>query len=117
MQVFGRKTDKIHTASLADLCCRTPFRHVVVLGSGNTIGWYGGDAVPSQSELMAQVLSAVSGFPIAQPLDGAGFAAWFIRTFRRSALSLPLGRAEPHPYHFDVLYDAVREMLLLSTLF
>ena len=117
MQAFGQKTDKNHTTVLADLCCRTPFCHAVVLSSGDTIGWYGSYAAPSQSELMARVLSAVSGVPMSQPLDGVGFAAWFIHTFHRPALSLPLGRAEPHPYHFDVLYDTVREMLLLSTLF
>ena len=117
MQAFGQKSEKNPTGSLMDLCCHTPFRHVVVLGRGDTVGWYGGDATPPQSRLMAQVLSAVSGMPSDSSMACEGFAAWFIHRFRRSALSLPLGRTEPLPCHFDVLYDTVRETLLLSTLF
>lgn len=120
MQALGQKSENFcpETAAdtvLTDLCRHISFRHAVVLGGGTQgIGWYGGDATPPHSGLMAQVLSAVSGFAAAQPLDGAGFAAWFLHTFRRPALALRLGEEPPV---FDRFYATIREMLLLSTLF
>lgn len=117
LQAFGQKSADFCPESdvLAHLCRRSAFRHAVVLGGGaEGVGWYGGDATPTHSRLMAQVLSAVSGFSAAQPLDCAGFAAWFLHTFHAPALSLRLGEESPA---FDRFYAAIREMLLLSTLF
>lgn len=116
LQAFGRKSGKnpAETDPLTALCRQMPFCHAVVLGGGeDTVGWYGGDATPPQSRLMAQVLSAVSGFDTARPLAEESFPAWFIHTFHRPALSI---RFTDHS-DFDAYYAALREMLLLSTLF
>ena len=114
-QALPQKNGKIGDNALTQWCRRMDFRHAVVLGGGETsIGWEGGDATPPHSRLMAQVLSAVSGFPAATLPEGADFARWFISTCRRPALTLGLGSAEPP---FDPFYANLREMLLLSTLF
>ena len=95
-------------AALSSLCHHTPFRHAVVVEcGGETVSGRGGDA----SRLMAQVLSAVSGYAVAPPVDG-GFARWFFHAFCRPALTLSVGEGR-----FEAAYAKAREALLLSLLF
>ena len=110
------------TRALADLCRRLPFRHVVALHTqGEEIYWRYGAHTPPGSRLMAQVLSAVSGYAVADPSASAahgGFKDWFIDTFHRPAFTLELGLGQnPLPLRdFEAIYAKAREMLLLSVL-
>lgn len=131
MQALAQKSGKIcgtapesepETRALADLCRRLPFRHGVALHTqGEEIYWRYGAHTPSRSRLMARVLSAVSGYAIADPSEESahgGFKDWFIDTFHRPAFTLELGRGQnPLPLReFESIYAKAREMLLLSTL-
>ena len=99
------------TPPLTALCRCVSFCHAVVVEGGEeTIGCYGDDP---QSRLMAQVLSAVSGFAVVPPSAESDFASWFVRTCQRPALSV---RLDTHN-DFDSYYAALREALLLATLF
>ncbi len=110
------------TRALADLCRRVAFRHVVALHTqGEEIYWRYGDHTPPQSRMMAQVLSAVSGYRMADPSENAshgGFKDWFIDTFHRPGFTLELGLGKnPLPLRdFEAIYQKAREMLLLSLL-
>ena len=110
------------TRALTDLCRRVPFRHAVALHTqGEEIYWRYGDHTPPQSEMMARVLSAVSGYRMADPSASAahgGFKDWFIDAFRRPAFTLELGQGQnPLPLRdFEAIYAKAREMLLLSLL-
>lgn len=110
------------TRALADLCRRVSFRHAIALHTqGEEIYWRYGDRTPSGSRMMAQVLSAVSGYRMADPSESAahgGFKDWFIDFFARPAFTLELGLGKnPLPLRdFESIYDKAREMLLLSTL-
>lgn len=95
-------------SALTVLCRCTPFRYAVVAEEGGASVSCRGGAAP---RLMAQVLSAVSGYAVLPPAEG-GFAPWFFRTFRRPALTVSVGEGE-----FDSVYARVREALLLSLLF
>ena len=111
LQAFTQKNGEncaVERSALAALCRHTPFRHAVVVdGGGETVSWQGGDA----PRLMAQVLSAVSGYAVAPPAAG-GFARWFFQSFHRPALTLSVGEGE-----LEAAYAKVREALLLSLLF
>lgn len=110
------------TRILAGLCRRIPFRHVVALHTqGEEIYWRYGAHTPPQSHLMAQVLSAVSGYAVADPTESAshgGFKDWFIDRFHRPGFTLELGSGKnPLPLRqFESIYATAREMLLISLL-
>ncbi len=94
--------------ALTAFCECTPFHHAVVLAcGGETVSCLGGDA----SRLMAQILSAVSGYAIL-PSAQDGFAPWFFRAFCRPALTISVGEGD-----FEAVYEKVREAMLLSLLF
>lgn len=131
LQALAQKSGKIcgdhpesepESCALADLCRRVPFRHAVALHTqGEEIYWRYGDHTPPQSRLMARVLSAVSGYRVADPAETAahgGFKDWFIDCFQRPAFTLELGLGKnPLPLRdFESIYDKAREMLLLSTI-
>ena len=110
LQALEEKSEKNCPEAVADLCRRVPFCHAVVVeGGGESVGAYGDD---SRSHLMAQVLSAVSGFAVAPPQE-PNFASWFVHACHRPALSVRLADRPD----FDRYYAALRETLLLSTLF
>ena len=110
------------TRALAELCRRVPFRHVVALHTqGEEIYWRYGAHTPPGSEMMARVLSAVSGYRMADPAEHAshgGFKDWFIDCFHRPGFTLELGLGQnPLPLRdFEAIYAKAREMLLLSVL-
>ena len=131
MQPLAQKSGKIcgespesepETRALADLCRRLPFRHAVALHTqGEEIYWRYGTHTPPHSLLMARVLSAVSGYTLADPSESSahgGFKDWFIDRFHRPAFTLELGRGQnPLPLReFEAIYAKAREMLLLSLL-
>lgn len=131
MQALAQKSGKIcgehpesepESRALADLCRRVSFRHAVALHTqGEEIYWRYGTHTPPQSRMIAQVLSAVSGYVIADPAEGSshgGFKDWFIDCFRRPAFTLELGLGKnPLPLReFESIYERAREMLLLSVL-
>ena len=111
------------TRVLADLCRNVSFRHAVALHTqGEEIYWRYGAHTPPQSRMMARVLSAVSGYALADPSESSahgGFKDWFIDCFHRPAFTLELGRGQnPLPLReFESIYAKAREMLLLSLLF
>lgn len=132
MQALARKSGKNcgshpesepETRALTGLCRRIPFRHVVALHTqGEEIYWRYGTHTPPQSRTMAQVLSAVSGYRVADPAESSahgGFKDWFIKEFHRPAFTLELGLGQnPLPLrHFESIYAKAREMLLISLLF
>ncbi len=110
------------TRALTALCRRYSFRHVVALHSqGEEIYWQYGEHTPPESELMAHVLAAASGYTVAQPTDLAshgGFKDWFIHTFHRPGFTFELGKGvNPLPVSaFNDIYAKAREMLLISVL-
>lgn len=110
------------TRALTDLCRRVGFRHVVALHSqGEEIYWRYGSNTPRQSEMIARVLGAASGYQVADPEGFAshgGFKDWFIRCFHRPGFTIELGRGvNPLPLEdFDPVYEKAREMLVLSVL-
>lgn len=110
------------TRALADLCRGRDFRHVVALHSqGEEIYWSYGEHTPSHSRMMARVLSAASGYVMAEPAEPAshgGFKDWFIDCFHRPGFTLELGRGRnPLPLaEFEAIYGKAREMLALSVL-
>ena len=138
MQALAQKNGKISPGSryysgtaaesepesraLADLCRGLDFRHVVALHSqGEEIYWAYGDHTPPQSRVMAQVLSAASGYAMAAPsvmASHGGFKDWFIDCFHRPGFTLELGRGKnPLPVaEFEAIYAKAREMLVLSVL-
>lgn len=108
LQVFTQKIPQNCGDALAALCGHTLFRHAVAVGhGGETVSCLGGDA----ARLMVQVLAAVSGYAVTPPAQD-GFAPWFFRTFRRPALTVSVGEGD-----FEVVYEKVREAILLSLLF
>lgn len=110
------------TRALTALCRRVPFRHAVALHTqGEEIYWRYGPRTPPQSLMMARVLSAVSGYAVADPSESAshgGFKDWFIDCFARPGFTLELGLGtNPLPLReFESIYAKAREMLLLSLL-
>lgn len=138
MQVLAQKNDKIsagrryfcgpepesepETRALTDLCRRCDFRHVVALHSqGEEIYWSYGHHTPARSRMMARVLSAASGYAMAEPSEMAahgGFKDWFIDHYHRPGFTLELGQGRnPLPVAaFEEIYEKAREMLVLSVL-
>ena len=108
------------TRALTDLCRQYAFRHVVALHSqGEEIYWRYGEQTPVQSQLMAQVLGAASGYRVADPEGMAahgGFKDWFIRCFHRPGFTIELGRGvNPLPLSdFEPLYQKAAEMLTMA---
>lgn len=108
------------TRAVTALCRQYPFRHMVALHSqGEEIYWQYGDHTPPQSQLMAQVMGAASGYRVTAPTGMAshsGCKDWFIETFHRPGFTIELGRGQnPLPLtDFEPLYAKAREMLVLS---
>ena len=108
LQAFTQKIPQNCGDALAAICGHTLFRHAVAVEhGGETVSCLGGDS----ARLMAQVLSAVSGYAVTPPAQD-GFAQWFSHAFRRPALTVSVGEG-----NFESVYATVREAMLLSLLF
>ncbi len=110
------------TEALVRLCRAVPFRAAVALHSqGEEIYWRYGERTPASSLLIAKVLSAASGYAVAEPTELAshgGFKDWFIEEFGKPGFTFELGRGRnPLPLDdFEAVYHKAREMLVISLL-
>ncbi len=110
------------TAALTGLCSRFRFRHVLALHSqGEEIYWRYGRRTPEHARMIADVLSAASGYTVADPEGFAshgGFKDWFIESTGRPGFTIELGKGtNPLPISdFEKIYAGAREMLLLAGL-
>ena len=97
-------------------------RYVIAFHSqGEVIYYQYGEHTPPQSELMAQVLAASSGYALSQPeglAGGAGLKDWFIERHRRPGFTVEIGRGQnPLPVSdFEPIYQQLQEMLMLGLL-
>jgi hypothetical protein len=108
LQAFTQKIPENCDSALVALCGRTPFHHAVLVTCGSeTVSCLGGDS----ARLMAQVLSAVSGYAVTSPAQD-GFTPWFYHAFRHPALTISVGEGD-----FESVHATVREAMLLSLLF
>jgi g-D-glutamyl-meso-diaminopimelate peptidase len=110
------------TRALTQLCRRAQFRHAVALHSqGEEIYWRYGEHTPSRSRVMAEILSASSGYTVADPegiASHGGFKDWFIEEFHRPGFTIEFGKGKnPLPLtDFETIYANAQEMLLLAAL-
>lgn len=110
------------TVALTQLCTKVHMSHVIALHSqGEEIYWHYGDNTPDRSEHIAKVMSAVSGFTLAEPTELAshgGFKDWFIEKYGRPGFTVELGRGtNPLPARLlPDLYASAEELLMLSVI-
>lgn len=110
------------TRAVTGLCRRAGFRHALALHTqGEEIYWRYGTRTPPQSKVMAEVMSAASGYAVAHPeglASHGGFKDWFIEATGRPGFTLEMGRGvNPLPLEdFEPLYAKAREMLLLAAM-
>ena len=88
---------------------------------GEEIYYRYGECTPARSQLMAQVLSAASGYRLAAPeamASHGGFKDWFIEKLHRPAFTVEIGRGcNPLPVEeLEPIYARLLEMLLISIL-
>lgn len=108
------------TYNLTMLCKKYQFRQVFAFHSqGEEIYWDFCDKAPAKSKLLANVLSASSGYAISKPKGlavGGGFKDWFILTFGRPGFTIEMGKGKnPLPVtDLDKVYKTLEEMLLLG---
>ncbi len=108
------------TRAIIRLCEFMRFRHAIAFHSqGEEIYWSYGSSTPPKAHLMAQILSASSGYPLNEPDRSAacaGFKEWFMSKYSAPAFTVEVGRGEcPIPIEsFRFLYSRLREMLLLG---
>lgn len=109
-QPFDPKNDP-----LAALCRRIAFRHIVTLREHREgILWRCGTHTPAESELIARVLGAASGFPVLNTLTHGELKDWFVKEFHRPGFTLGMGEISPKT--FEKKYKKSQEMLLISAL-
>ncbi len=84
------------TKAVCDLCRRNNFSIAVALHTqGREIYYDYGGCTPKNSFLMAQEMSALSGYEVSSPVGiavGGGFKDWFIEKFHRPAFTLEIGK-------------------------
>ena len=105
------------TKALCDLCRRNNFSIAVALHTqGREIYYDFGENTPKNSFVIAQKLSALSGYTVAYPQGiavGGGFKDWFIEKFHKPAFTFEIGKGvNPlSPDVFDDEYPDVSKML------
>ena len=108
------------TQAIVNLCKKENFTHALAFHSqGEEIYWHYGGRTPERSRLMGQVLSAVSGYSLAEPSGMAshgGFKDWFIEYFSRPGFTIEIGRGKnPLPIsQLPSIYGQLLEMLLVA---
>lgn len=110
------------TAAITVLCRHTAFRHAIALHSqGEEIYWRYGEHTPPRSRLMAEIMSAASGYAVSDPeglASHGGFKDWFIEEFAAPGFTLEIGKGE-NPLPVEELYGIyarIEEALLLFCL-
>ncbi len=115
-----RPESEPETAALVSLCQRVNIEQVMALHTqGEEIYWRYGNNTPPQSERMAKILAASSGYRMADPQGTAafgGFKDWFIDKFGRPAFTVELGRGVNPlpPEDLDKIYPPALELMALA---
>lgn len=110
------------TRAVTELCRRTDARSLLCLHSqGEEIYWQYGEHTPQRSPMMARILSASSGYRLAEPApvsSHGGAKDWFIAALDRPGFTVEIGRGvNPLPVEsFESIYLRIREMLMLFLL-
>ena len=108
------------TRAVCDLCRRLQPAHLLAIHSqGEEIFWKYGREDPPRAKMLLAVFADASGYT---PVRNAGLYAhggckdWFIRTFRRPAFTVEVGKGKnPLPTSdFEAIWDKTREMLTLA---
>lgn len=110
------------TKFLVSLAKSKKFRHAIAFHSqGEEIYWNYGENTPVRSKYLADVMSASSGYKIAQPEGlavGGGFKDWFIQKLCKPAFTIEIGKGKnPLPLSdLNSIYNKLEEMLILATI-
>lgn len=111
---------EVETRAIINLCKNNSFRHTIAFHSqGEEIYWQYGDDISERAELIARVLSVISGYKMSAPEGlavGGGFKDWFIKEFKRPAFTIEIGKGKnPLPLNDIVpIYNKLENMLVLS---
>ena len=111
---------ELETQAITSLCRKNYFRQAFAFHSqGEEIYWQYGDDLTEKSELIARVLSMISGYKMSKPEGlavGGGFKDWFIKEFTRPAFTIEIGKGKnPLPLEDIVpIYNKLENMLVLS---
>lgn len=117
-----RAESEPETAAVTGACRQTDARSLLCLHSqGEEIYWQYGEHTPQRSSMMARILSASSGYRLAQPApisSHGGAKDWFIAEMNRPGFTIEIGRGtNPLPIEsFESIYLRLREMLMLFLL-
>ncbi len=115
-----RPESEPETVALANLCRRVNIEQVMALHTqGEEIYWRYGDKTPPQSERMAKILAASSGYKMADPVGTAshgGFKDWFIDQFGKPGFTVELGKGiNPlPPTQIEQIYPPALELMALT---
>lgn len=110
------------TAALADFCRLRKPRNVIALHSqGEEIFWEYGDCRPENSEELARIFAAASGYKLVENSGLAshgGFKDWFIKCFNRPGFTVEIGKGEnPLPLtDFDDILCRTLPLLTLASI-
>ena len=108
------------TQAVVSLCKRARFGLCIALHTqGEEIYWHYGDKLPKMSSLIAHMLSASTGYALAQPetiASHAGLKDWFIEHFDRPGFTIECGRGtNPLPFSdAPGIYETIEEALTLA---
>ncbi len=117
-----RPESEPETAAVTGACRQTDARSLLCLHSqGEEIYWQYGEHTPRRAQMMARILSASSGYRLAQPArisSHGGAKDWFIAERGRPGFTIEIGRGtNPLPIeNFESIYLRLREMLMLFLL-
>lgn len=115
-----RPESEAETVALTTLCRRLNIEQVLALHTqGEEIYWRYGENTPPQSERMAKILAASSGYRMADPSGTAshgGFKDWFIDRFGKPGFTVELGKGVNPlpPEDSDRIYPAALELMALT---
>ncbi len=110
------------TKAVCDLCRRLQPAHLLAIHSqGEEIFWRYGRDDPPRAKMLMTIFAESSGYT---PVRNAGLYAhggckdWFIRTFRRPAFTVEVGRGtNPLPLSdFEPIWEKTREMLTFAAI-
>lgn len=113
---------EIETKALTDFCRRNNIRHALAFHSqGEEIYWNYGKNTPKRSELMAKIMSQLSGYKMSVPTGtavGGGFKDWFIDELKKPAFTIEVGKGT-NPLdisQLNIIYEKLEEMMTVCTI-
>lgn len=110
------------TRAVTSLCRQKIFKHAIALHSqGEEIYWRYGDTNPDDSETMAKIFAAASGYSLVNNeglASHGGFKDWFISEFNRPAFTFEMGKGKnPLPLSdLEPIYEKTQLMLVQSAI-